>query len=107
MAQNAPRQTFQRRDLPRRDFPHVPRRCSQLNLGWPSGVGRAACFATTAPRSMFNLARRHKTMPYLCREKECGKRFSLKTGTVMQSSKPGLSGLDCRHVPALDESQER
>ena len=32
---------------------------------------------------------RHKTMPYLCRNKGCGKRFSLKTGTVMQSSKLG------------------
>lgn len=32
----------------------------------------------------------HRTMPYRCREKECGKRFSLKTGTVMQSSKLGL-----------------
>jgi len=29
---------------------------------------------------------KHKTMPYRCREKECAKRFSVKTGTVMQSS---------------------
>ncbi len=28
----------------------------------------------------------HKTMPYRCREKECAKRFSVKTGTVMQNS---------------------
>ena len=27
---------------------------------------------------------------FRCREKECAKRFSLKTGTVMQSSKLGL-----------------
>ena len=32
---------------------------------------------------------RHKTMPYRCREKDCAKRFSIKTGTVMQSSKLG------------------
>lgn len=31
----------------------------------------------------------HRTMPYRCREKECAKRFSIKTGTVMQSSKLG------------------
>ncbi len=31
----------------------------------------------------------HKTMPYRCREKECAKRFSVRTGTVMQSSKLG------------------
>ena len=29
---------------------------------------------------------KHKTMPYKCREKECRKRFSVKTGTVMQAS---------------------
>lgn len=29
---------------------------------------------------------KHKTMPYRCREKECAKRFSVKTSTVMQSS---------------------
>ena len=28
-------------------------------------------------------------MPYRCREKECGKKFSVKTGTVMESSKIG------------------
>ena len=31
----------------------------------------------------------HKTMPYRCRNKECAKRFSVKTGTVMQSSNLG------------------
>ena len=29
---------------------------------------------------------KHKTMPYRCREKGCAKKFSVKTGTVMQSS---------------------
>ena len=32
---------------------------------------------------------RHKTMPYRCRVKECTKRFSSKTGTVMQASNLG------------------
>lgn len=32
---------------------------------------------------------KHKTMPYRCREKECAKRFSVKTGTVMQASNLG------------------
>ena len=31
----------------------------------------------------------HKTMPYRCREKQCRKRFSVKIGTVMQSSNLG------------------
>ena len=31
----------------------------------------------------------HKTMPYRCREKVCAKKFSVKTGTVMQGSNLG------------------
>ncbi len=31
----------------------------------------------------------HKTMPYRCREKECARRFSVKTGTAMQASNLG------------------
>ena len=29
----------------------------------------------------------HKTMPYRCQSKGCRKKFSVKTGTVMESSK--------------------
>ena len=32
---------------------------------------------------------KHHSMPFRCREKECAKRFSVKTGTVMQSSNMG------------------
>ena len=32
---------------------------------------------------------KHHSMPFRCREKECAKRFSVKTGTVMQSSNLG------------------
>ena len=32
---------------------------------------------------------KHKTMPYTCRESACGKKFSLKTGSVMEGSKVG------------------
>ena len=32
---------------------------------------------------------KHKTMPFRCRSKDCGKRFSTKTGTVMEASKLG------------------
>ena len=31
----------------------------------------------------------HKTMPYRCREKECRKRFSVRTGTCMEASNLG------------------
>ena len=32
---------------------------------------------------------KHKTMPYRCREKECAKRFSVRTGTVQEGSNLG------------------
>ena len=32
---------------------------------------------------------KHATMPYRCREKGCRKRFSVKTGTVMEASNIG------------------
>ena len=32
---------------------------------------------------------KHKTMPYRSREKECGKRFSVRTATVMECSNLG------------------
>ena len=51
---------------------------------WPDGVFCHYCGSTNVQSGSA-----HKTMPYLCREKECGKRFSLKTGTVMQASKLG------------------
>ena len=33
---------------------------------------------------------KHKTMPYRCREKECRKRFSVRTGTCMEASNLGF-----------------
>ena len=32
---------------------------------------------------------RHKTMPYRCRERACGKKFSVRTGTIMEGSNLG------------------
>lgn len=51
---------------------------------WPDGVCCAHCGSTNVQTGA-----KHKTMPYRCREKECRKRFSTKTGTVMQSSNLG------------------
>ena len=52
---------------------------------WPEGVHCPHC-------GSFNVqcGAKHKTMPYRCREKECAKRFSAKTGTVMEGSKLGF-----------------
>ena len=49
---------------------------------WKDGVHCPHCGSTNVQTSA-----KHKTMPYRCREKECAKRFSAKTGTVMEGSK--------------------
>ena len=51
---------------------------------WPNGVCCPECGSVNIQSGA-----KHKTMPFRCREKECGKKFSAKTGTVMESSKIG------------------
>ncbi len=52
---------------------------------WPNGVICPHCGSVNVQTGA-----KHKTMPYRCREKECAKRFSPKTGTVMEGSKLGM-----------------
>ena len=52
---------------------------------WPHGIACPHCGSLNVQTGA-----KHKTMPYRCREKECGKRFSTKTGTVMEGSKLGF-----------------
>ncbi len=52
---------------------------------WPNGITCPHCGSTNVQSGA-----KHKTMPYRCREKECAKRFSAKTGTVMEGSKLGF-----------------
>ena len=52
---------------------------------WPDGVACPHCGSTNVQSGTS-----HKTMPYRCREKQCAKRFSAKTGTVMEGSKLGF-----------------
>ena len=52
---------------------------------WPNGICCPHCGSLNVQTGA-----KHKTMPYRCREKECAKRFSPKTGTVMEGSKLGL-----------------
>ena len=52
---------------------------------WPNGVACHHCGSLSVQRGAA-----HKSMPYRCREyKVCGKRFSVRTGTVMEDSKLG------------------
>ena len=52
---------------------------------WKHGVHCPHCGSTNVQSGA-----KHKSMPYRCREKECAKRFSAKTGTVMEGSKLGF-----------------
>jgi len=52
---------------------------------WPSGPVCPHCGSVNVQTGA-----KHKTMPCRCREKECAKRFSAKTGTVMEGSKLGM-----------------
>ena len=52
---------------------------------WPRGITCPHCGSVNVQTGA-----KHKTMPYRCREKECAKRFSTKTGTVMEGSKLGF-----------------
>lgn len=51
---------------------------------WPNGPACPYCGSDNMQSGC-----KHKTMPYRCREKVCGKKFSVKTGTVMQGSNLG------------------
>ena len=51
---------------------------------WPNGIACPYCGSLNIQESQ------HKTMPYLCKESACGKRFSVRTKTVMESSRIGL-----------------
>ena len=51
---------------------------------WPNGPACPHCGSTHVLSGAA-----HKTMPYRCREKGCRKRFSVKTGTVMEASNIG------------------
>ena len=53
-----------------------------IHTRWPDGVCCHYCGSENV-----QMGSAHKTMPFRCREKECAKRFSVRTGTVMQSSK--------------------
>ena len=55
-----------------------------ISQRWPDGVCCHYCGSVNVQTSC-----KHKTMPYRCREKECSKKFSVKTGTIMEGSKLG------------------
>ena len=71
-----------------------------LEQRWSSGVACPFCgtlnVAAVASR---------KPQPFRCREKECRKSFSVKTGTLLHSSNLPLSKWGDSVLPVRDESQ--
>ena len=56
-----------------------------VELRWPDGPACPYCGSTNILAGA-----KHDSMPYRCRERKvCGKRFSVRTHTVMESSKLG------------------
>ena len=51
---------------------------------WPDGPACPCCGSINVQSNA-----KHKTMPFRCRDKTCAKRFSVKTGTIMEGSKLG------------------
>ena len=62
-----------------------------IETRWPDGPHCPYCGSINIQSGS-----KHKTMPYLCREKECAKRFSARTDTAMnhQDLVPGLGHCD-------------
>ena len=88
MARNAPGKHFRKglslRDLTKRFPDDVTAEQWFINQRWPEGVLCPYCGSDNVQTGT-----KHKSMPFRCRAKECAKRFSVKTGTIMQSSKVG------------------
>ena len=88
MAKNAPGKHFRKglslRELAQRFPDDATAEQWFITRRWPDGVRCPYCGSDNVQTGT-----KHKSMPFRCRAKACAKRFSVKTGTVMQSSKVG------------------
>ncbi len=55
-----------------------------VEVRWPDGTHCPYCGSTNVQSGA-----KHKSMPYRCRSKTCGKRFSVKLGSLMENSNLG------------------
>ena len=89
MAQNAPGKHYRKglslRELTKRFPDDATAEQWFIDQRWPDGVHCPYCGSDNVQTGAT-----HKSMPFRCRAKTCGKRFSAKTGTVMQSSNVGF-----------------
>ena len=63
---------------------------------WPEGVTCPHCGSANVKTGA-----QHHSMPFRCRQKGCAKRFSTRTGTVMECSKEPLKNAGTRYQQAL------
>lgn len=89
MANNAPGKHYRKglslRDLTRLFPDDATAEQWFIDQRWPDGIRCPYCDSDNVQTGA-----KHKSMPFRCRAKACGKRFSTKTGTVMQSSNVGF-----------------
>ena len=71
-----------------------------VKVRWPTGPACPYCGSVNVLSGA-----KHKTMPYRCRERECRKRFSVRTGTVMQASNIAYQKWAACGLSVHDESQ--
>ena len=88
MAQKAPGKAFRKGisliELMRRFPDDATAEAWFAETRWPNGPACPHCGSVHVLSGA-----KHATMPYRCREKGCRKRFSVKTGTVMEASNIG------------------
>ena len=71
-----------------------------VDVRWPDGVRYPHCGSTNVQTGA-----KHKTMPYRCRDKVCGKRFSAKSKTLIESANLGYQ--TCAIVCTDDSKSNR
>ena len=73
-----------------------------VDVRWSNGVHCPHCGSTNVQTGA-----KHKSMPYRCRDKACGKRFSAKSKTVMESSNLGYQVWAICHLLVDNKPQKR
>ena len=71
-----------------------------VKVRWPTGPACPYCGSVNVLSGA-----KHKTMPYRCRERECRKRFSVRTGNRHASVEHRLSEMGACGLSVHDESQ--
>ena len=89
MAQNAPGKAYRKGLTLAQIFRMFPDDAAAerwfADQRWPEGAHCPHCGSTNVQSGT-----KHKTMPYRCREKQCAKRFSVRTKTPMEASNLGF-----------------